>query len=102
MQVMTLIPKTQALQKVLVHFFRINPSFLLGEALIEMTRYYFLSSISEAALDGSVAAPASNTTTPLGQIIAGIQALSLSNSTANATFSPPPPAGGLHCSNIVF
>ena len=94
---MTLIPKTQALQKVLVHFFRINPSFLLGEALIEMTRYYFLSSISEAALEGSVAAPTSTSTStsPLGQIIAGLQALSLSNSTANATFSPPPPAGRL-------
>ena len=46
---MTLIPKTQDLQRVLVHFFRLNPSFLLGEAFIEMTRYYFENSLLEAA-----------------------------------------------------
>ena len=45
---MTLIPKTQHLQKILVYFFRLNPSFLLGEAFIEMTRFYFESSLLEA------------------------------------------------------
>lgn len=48
-QVMTLIPKTQDLQKVLVYFFRLNPSFLLGEAFIEMTRFYFEHSLLEVA-----------------------------------------------------
>lgn len=89
-QVMTLIPKTQALQRVLVHLFRINPSFLLGEALIEMTRFYFLSSISEAANASDAATPASKSTSPLGDIIAGLQALT--NTTATAS-PPPPPAG---------
>lgn len=46
---MTLIPKTQKIQKVLVHFFRINPSFLLGEALIELTLSFVESSLTEAS-----------------------------------------------------
>jgi hypothetical protein len=89
---MTLIPKTRALQKVLVHFFRINPAFLLGEALIEMTRFYFLSSISEVAKESSGDSPASNWTSPLGQIAVGLQAVGLSNSTT--TPSPSPPVAG--------
>lgn len=90
---MTLIPKTQALQKVLVHFFRVNPAFLLGEALIEMTRFYFLSSISEAAIESSADSPASNSTSPLGRIVVGLQALGLSNS-SSSTPSPSPPVAG--------
>ena len=39
--VMKLIPKTRLLQRVLVHFFRVQPPFLLGEGLIELTRYNF-------------------------------------------------------------
>ena len=39
--VMKLIPKTQSLQRVLVHLFRVQPPFLLGEGLIELTRYNF-------------------------------------------------------------
>jgi len=98
-QVMTLIPKTQTLQKVLVHFFRVNPAFLLGEALIEMTRFYFLSTISEAAIESSADSPASNSTSPLGQIAIGLQALGLSNS--SSTPSPPPPVAGKHSFHTV-
>ena len=39
--VMKLIPKTRALQRVLVHAFRAQPPFLLGEGLIELTRFNF-------------------------------------------------------------
>ena len=39
--VMKLIPKTRALQRVLVHVFRAQPPFLLGEGLIELTRFNF-------------------------------------------------------------
>ena len=46
--VMQLIPKTQALQRVLVHFFRTQPPFLLGEGLIELTRFNFEKDLAEA------------------------------------------------------
>lgn len=48
LQIMAVIPKTQELQKVLVHFFRLNPAFLLGEALFQMSKYSLELSISEA------------------------------------------------------
>ena len=51
--VMQLIPKTQALQKVLVHFFRLFPPFLLGEGLIELTRFQFLKSLAQAQGEGA-------------------------------------------------
>lgn len=50
--VMGLIPKTQALQKVLVHFFRVQPPFLLGEGLIELTRYNFEKDLAAARFGG--------------------------------------------------
>ena len=46
--VMKLIPKTQALQRVLVHFFRVQPPFLLGEGLIELTRFNFEKELAMA------------------------------------------------------
>ena len=46
--VMKLIPKTQALQRVLVHFFRMQPPFLLGEGLIELTRFNFEKELAMA------------------------------------------------------
>lgn len=50
--VMQLIPKTQAVQRVLVHFFRLFPPFLLGEGLIELTRFQFFMSLAEAQGEG--------------------------------------------------
>ena len=52
---MQLIPKTQATQAVLVHFFRLCPPFLLGEGLIELTRVQFTRSL--IAVAGSGQAP---------------------------------------------
>ena len=46
--VMKLIPKTRALQRVLVHAFRAQPPFLLGEGLIELTRFNFESELALA------------------------------------------------------
>ncbi len=46
--VMRLIPKTQALQAVLVHIFRVQPPFLLGEGLIELTRFNFEKDLARA------------------------------------------------------
>ena len=46
--VMKLIPKTRALQRVLVHFFRAQPPFLLGEGLIELTRFNFERELAQA------------------------------------------------------
>ena len=65
--VMKLIPKTQAVQRVLVHFFRVQPPFLLGEGLIELTRFDFekelalargapMSSSAASASDAAVGA----------------------------------------------
>ena len=53
--VMQLIPKTRALQRVLVHFFRLQPPFLLGEGLIELTRYSFELDMAHAR-DGTTGA----------------------------------------------
>ena len=50
--VMKLIPKTRALQRVLVHAFRAQPPFLLGEGLIELTRFNFEKDIAEARSGG--------------------------------------------------
>ena len=47
----------QALQRVLVHFFRTQPPFLLGEGLIELTRYNFEKDIAEARRGDSGGAP---------------------------------------------
>lgn len=60
--VMKLIPKTQALQRVLVHFFRVQPPFLLGEGLIELTRFNFEKELALArgAPTSSTAASASD------------------------------------------
>lgn len=74
---MTLIPKTQGLQKVLVHFFRINPSFLLGEALIELTRFYFETSLTEAVSLSGASNAATNVTFATGQIGNAVQALAM-------------------------
>ena len=49
---MQLIPKTQATQAVLVHFFRLCPPFLLGEGLIELTRVQFTRSLIAVAGSG--------------------------------------------------
>ena len=46
--VMQLIPKTRALQRVLVHGFRAQPPFLLGEGLIELTRFNFERELAAA------------------------------------------------------
>ncbi len=46
--VMKLIPKTRALQRVLVHAFRAQPPFLLGEGLIELTRFNFEKELAMA------------------------------------------------------
>lgn len=54
---MAALEKTQALQRVLVHFFRMMPPFLLGEALIELTRLHFLRSIVLAGASIPGAAP---------------------------------------------
>lgn len=73
--VMKLIPKTQALQMVLVHFFRVQPPFLLGEGLIELTRFNFekelamarggpSSSSSASATDAAVGASTGKTVSP--------------------------------------
>ncbi len=53
--VMALIPKTRALQRLLVHAFRLNPPFLLGEGLIELTRYNFELDLAHAR-DGDTSA----------------------------------------------
>lgn len=84
---MSVIPKTQQLQKVLVHFFRINPAFLLGEALIEMTKYHFETSLIEAeSASGSNNPASSNSTT--GSLSASLQALALNFTSAlNVTTS---------------
>lgn len=61
--VMRLIPKTQALQAVLVHFFRVQPPFLLGEGLIELTRFNFERDLARARFGADAPAtstPASN------------------------------------------
>ena len=57
--VMRLIPKTQALQAVLVHFFRVQPPFLLGEGLIELTRFNFERDLARARFGAD--APANST-----------------------------------------
>ncbi|KAK9808280.1 hypothetical protein WJX73_007025 [Symbiochloris irregularis] len=50
--VMQLLPKTQGAQKVLVHFFRFCPPFLLGEGLIELTRHQFLKALADVQGNG--------------------------------------------------
>jgi hypothetical protein len=51
--VMRLIEKTKTLQAVLVHFFRVQPPFLLGEGLIELTRYNFEKDLAAARSAGA-------------------------------------------------
>ena len=51
---MQLIPKTQATQAVLVHFFRLCPPFLLGEGLIELTKLQFTRSLIAVAGSGGL------------------------------------------------
>ena len=64
--IMQLIPKTQALQRVLVHFFRVQPPFLLGEGLIELTRFNFEKELAVAR-----GAPTSNTAASATDAAAG-------------------------------
>ena len=82
---MTLIPKTQKLQRILVHFFRINPSFLLGEALIELTRFYFETSLLEAAGVSDASNTAVNGTSSSGQIASAVQMLTNITGNLNVT-----------------
>ncbi|CAL8463070.1 g2604 [Coccomyxa elongata] len=71
--VMRLIPKTQALQAVLVHFFRVQPPFLLGEGLIELTRYNFERDLARARFgaDGASAGGASASDSAVEQSTGG-------------------------------
>eukprot|EP00884_Botryococcus_braunii_P019123 jgi/Botrbrau1/5895/Bobra.0366s0073.1 len=54
--VMKNLEKTRALQRVLVHFFRLMPPFLLGEGLIELTAYHMKRSMLEASAPPTPAA----------------------------------------------
>ena len=84
---MALIPRTQNVQKVLVHFFRIAPPFLLGESLVDLTRHYYVKTLLEAAAQQSAAsssqaqAPAS---TSFADVAASLQGISFANATAPA------------------
>lgn len=57
--VMRLIPRTRQLQAVLVHVFRVQPPFLLGEGLIELTRFNFERDLARARFGGDRPANAS-------------------------------------------
>lgn len=46
--VMRTMPQTAAAQRVLVRFFRAAPPFLLGEGLLELTKYNYVSSLAGA------------------------------------------------------
>ncbi|KAK9833394.1 hypothetical protein WJX81_001382 [Elliptochloris bilobata] len=46
--VMQMMPQTRAAQRVLVHFFRVAPPFLLGEGLLELTKYNYFSGMAGA------------------------------------------------------
>ena len=105
MQVMALIPKTQALQRVLVHFFRIAPPFCLGEALIELTRYHFEKSIMEAAAHTEAIQAATAPASSLGNIASTLQGLGLTTPSPTAApsgtvawaFPEPASRTALHC-----
>jgi hypothetical protein len=62
--VMMNLEKTRALQRVLVHFFRLMPPFLLGEGLIELTKYHFEHSMELARQNAALAGSPANSTTP--------------------------------------